>query len=155
MLERKFFNSFYLFLDTYLEWAELMVAEVDRNGRTPLIVAKEVDSLESMQRIETFMRNHQISFRFGLKPANKAKVDLLEAYVKYGYSSLLDEVHQEIDVSSEENANFKLNLLKSALQQDQAVKFYNSFVSTLKRSPTYEDFSDGPNHENILHTLVK
>ena len=48
---RKFFKSSNFLLDNYEAHALRMVNEMDRNGRTPLIIAEEVASKELVHKI--------------------------------------------------------------------------------------------------------
>ena len=45
-------------------------------------------------------------------------------------------------------------MLKLAVLEDQAFKFYKALKETLKRAPTKEDFCNENDLENILHILA-
>ena len=122
-LERKFFKSSDYRLENHPGLVLFMVNQIDRPERTPLMVAKDAGGSILVEKLTKFMRDNKISFQFGIKQ-DKTEGDLLEAYNKFGYETMLKEVHNEIEPKTdddlEKDKKTKLRLLKSAISEDQA-----------------------------------
>ena len=88
-MERKFVKSSNYLLNSHPELAVLMANQIDRDGRTPVLVAKEINDSELIQKLTVFMRGNNVSFRYGVKQ-DTTEVDLLESYSKFGCAEFLE-----------------------------------------------------------------